>query len=279
MNDIQFNSNLSTDCIGKDLNRRNKNDDHDLFNFSSSTSATNDLVTLSFTRSTVIKYVSKKRHCASEESRNDTKRLKTLTSRKKLKTNNVSNIQTNGNEKALKSKRKIKNSRTTLKSQFKANERRLYEKYQQSEKNFRRFFRLKIKDQMPQFIKKLEISNLSDDLKQKSILALQNLSSFLDTIKSIKVITKKAKNKEDFLNSLNLACYQFSRYTDVSQKLLIFKLICNNLHKINDSVFCCIFSCNFYEINRLLFCIDRRFSSFYSRLFSLREIFDKNDQH
>ncbi|KKO73586.1 hypothetical protein AAJ76_4220003, partial [Vairimorpha ceranae] len=198
---------------------------------------------------------------------------------KKLKTNKVSNIQINGNEKASKSKRKVKNSRTTLKSRFTANERELYEKYQQSEKNFRRFFRLKIKDQMPQFIKKLEISNLSDDLKQKSILALQNLSSFLDTINRIYISTNKKKNKEDFLNSLNLSCNQFSKYTVVSQKLLIFKLICNNLHWVDESIFCCISSCNFYEINWLLFCIDRRFSLFYSRLFSLREIFDKNDQH
>ena len=388
MNDIQFNSNLSTDCIGKDLNRRNKNDDHDLFNFSSSTTASNDLMTHSFTRSTAIKYVSKKRHCASEESRNDTKCLKTSTSSrtdiskhsylnrfwnndtnlllqknqndliqeqygnsknitflqknyndlllldhqtnylvtnydinepsavhtdaplnvgvsstinnpessysfnnayqndknvkdkmKKLKTNKVSNIQINGNEKALKYKRKVKNSRTTLKSQYTANERKLFEKYQQSEKNFRSFFRLKIKDQMPQFIKKLETSNLSDGLKQNSIFALRNLLSFLDSIKAIKVNTRKAKNKKDFLHLLNLACNQFRRYAGVSQKLLIFKFICNNLHKINDSVFCCISSCNFYEINWLLFCIDRRFSLFYSRLFSLREIFDKNDQH
>ncbi|KKO73715.1 hypothetical protein AAJ76_281000521, partial [Vairimorpha ceranae] len=80
MNDIQFSSNLLTDCIGKDLNRRNKNDDYDLFSFSSSTTASNDLMTHSFTRSTAIKYVSKKRHCASEESRNDTKCLKTSTS-------------------------------------------------------------------------------------------------------------------------------------------------------------------------------------------------------
>ncbi|EEQ81246.1 hypothetical protein NCER_102432 [Vairimorpha ceranae BRL01] len=128
---------------------------------------------------------------------------------------------------------------------------------------------------MPQFIKKLEISNLSDDLKQKSIFALRNLSSFLDTINAIRFDTRKKKNKEDFLNSLNLACYQFSRYTGVSQKLLIFKLICKNIHKVDDSVFCKVSGCDFYEVNRLLFYIDRRFNSFYGRLFKLREIVEK----
>ena len=198
---------------------------------------------------------------------------------KKLKTKKVSNIQINGNEKALKYKRKVKNSRTTLKSQYTANERKLFEKYQQSEKNFRSFFRLKIKDQMPQFIKKLETSNLSDDLKQESILALRNLSSFLDTINAIYINTWKTKNKEDFLNSLNLACYQFSKYTGVSQKLLIFKLICSNLHKVDDSVFCKVSGCDFYKVKRFLFYIDKRFNSFYSRLKKLRDDFKKNDQH
>ncbi|EEQ81241.1 hypothetical protein NCER_102444 [Vairimorpha ceranae BRL01] len=192
---------------------------------------------------------------------------------KKFKTSKVSNIQTNGNEKALKSKRKT--YKTILKNQFTAKERELYKKYKESERNLRRFYKVQLKNQISQFIKKLEISNLSDDLKQKSILALSNLSSFLDTINEIYINTKKKKNKEDFLFSLNLACNQFSRYTGVFQKLLIFKSICNNLHKIYDSVFCCIYSCDFYEVNRLLFYIDRRFNSFYGRLFKLREIFDK----
>ena len=198
---------------------------------------------------------------------------------KKLKTKKVSNIQINGNEKALKYKRKVKNSRTTLKSQYTANERKLFEKYQQSEKNFRSFFRLKIKDQMPQFIKKLETSNLSDDLKQESILALRNLSSFLDTINAIRISTWKTKNKEDFLNSINLAFNQFSRYPDVSQKLLIFKFICKNLHRVYDSGFCFNSYCNFYEVNRLIFSVEKRFNLFYSRLKKLRDDFKKNDQH
>ncbi|EEQ81152.1 hypothetical protein NCER_102618 [Vairimorpha ceranae BRL01] len=165
---------------------------------------------------------------------------------KKLKTNKVSNIQINGNEKALKSKRKIKTSKGTLKSQFKAIELGLYEKYQQYEKSFRNFYKIKFKNRMPQFIKKLEISNLSDNLKQKSILALRNLSSFLDAINAIRINTNKKKNKEDFLNSINLACYQFSKYTGVFQKLLVFKLICSNLHKVDDCVFCCMSCCDFY---------------------------------
>ena len=194
---------------------------------------------------------------------------------KKLKTNKVSNIQTNGNEKALKYKRKVKNSKGTLKSQFKANERGLYEKYQQYEKNFRSFFRLKIKDQMPQFIKKLEISNLSDDLKQNSIFALRNLSSFLDTISATRINTRKKKNKKEFLNSLNLAYNQFSKYALLSQKLLIFKYICKNLHSVYDGGFCCISSSDFNEVNRFIFSVKKRFNSFYSRLSKLREIFEK----
>ena len=74
--------------------------------------------------------------------------------------------------------------------------------------------------------------NLSGGLKQNSIFALRNLSSFLDTINAIYINTKEIKNKDDFLNSLNVACYQFSRYADVSQKLLIFKSICKSLHKV-----------------------------------------------
>ena len=384
MNDNQFSSNLLTDCTGNDLNRRYKNVDFDLFNFSSSTAASNDLMTHSCTRSTSITNVSKEQYCASEESRNDTKCLKTSTSsrtdtsehsylnrfwnddnnllsqknqndllqeqygnsegktflqknyndlvllnhqtnhlvtnydinepsavhtdasfnvgvsstinnpesnfsfnnayqndnnvkdkRKKFKTNKVSSIQINGNEITLKSKRKRKTKKATLKSQFTASERELFDKYKNTEKNFRRFFRLKIKDQMPQFIKKLEISNLSNDLKQKSILALRNLLSFLDTISAIKVNTRKAKNKKEFLNSFNLAFIKFSMYTGVSQELLVFKLICNNLHRVGDSVFCSFFGCNFYKVNRYLFRIDRRFKSFNNRLLKLREIFEK----
>ena len=132
---------------------------------------------------------------------------------------------------------------------------------------------------MPQFIKKLEISNLSDELKQRSIFALKNLLSFLDTINAIYINTWKTKKKEYFLNSLNLACYQFSKYADVYQKLLIFKLICNNLHKVNDSDFCNFSSCDFYEIFQFLFSVDKRVNSFYSRLKKLRDDFKKNDQH
>ncbi|EEQ81259.1 hypothetical protein NCER_102411 [Vairimorpha ceranae BRL01] len=198
---------------------------------------------------------------------------------KKLKTKKVSNIQINCNETTSKSKRKIKTSRTTLKSQFTANEAELYKRYKQSEFKFRMFFKFKIKNRMPQFIEELERSNLSDDLKQESILALRNLSSFLDTINAIYINTWKIKNKEDFLNSLNLACYQFSKYTGVSQKLFIFKLICKNLHEIYDSGFCCISSCDFYEVNWLIFSVKRRFNSFYSRLLQLRNDFKKNDQH
>ena len=381
----QSDVNLLTYFTGKDLNSRCKNVDYDLCNFSSLLTKENNLMPRNFTRSTVIKYVSKKRYCTSKQSisdktcleasnisGNDTSEhsyiitswnedtdllldknqndliqeqygtsennaflqknnnvlvlsknqnyciennsvnepsavqtdspfnvdiLSTINNPessysfnnayrndinvkdkgKRPKTNKVSNIQTNGNEKALKSNKKIKTSKGTLKSQFTPNERELYKKYKESEDEFRRFLKLKIKNQMPQFIKKLEISNLSDELKQESILALRNLSSFLDTINAIYINTWKTKNKEDFLNSLNLACYQFSKYTGVSQKLLIFKLICKNIHKVDDSVFCKVSGCDFYEVNRLLFCIDRRFNSFYSRLSKLRDDLKKND--
>ena len=185
----------------------------------------------------------------------------------KSKTDNIKNEQ--------KSDNKSKQEKVYLVDFFVDNEITLYEKYKQSEKSFRNLYKHKIKNQIPQFIKKLEIFNLSDDLKQKSILALRNLSSFLDTISEIYINTKKKKNKEDFINSLNLACYQFSRYEDVSQKLLIFKLICKNIHKVDDSIFCCISSCDFYEVNWLIFFVDRRFNSFYRKLLQLREIFDK----
>ena len=61
----------------------------------------------------------------------------------------------------------------------------------------------------------------------------------------------------------------------MSQELLIFKMICKNLHEICDSVFCCIPSCDFYKVNRLLLRIDNRFTSFYSNLLEFKEIFDK----
>ena len=377
----QSDSNLLTYFTGKDLKSRCKDVDYDLCNFSSLITEENNLMPPSCTRSTVIKYVSKKHHCASEESRNDTKRLKASnilenhtmehsqigTSRNDnknlllhknqndliqeqyvtsennaflqknnnvlvfsknqnyyLKTNGVnelndvqtdalfnfdnvllkntskgsyslnnsykndnnekdkgtkpkiiilSNIQTNGNDFTLKSKRKIKTSRITLKSQFTASERELYKKYQRSEKNFREIYKLDIKSRMPQFINQLEISNLSHDLKQNSIFALRSLLSFLDTISAIYINTKKKKNKKDFINSLNPACNQFSKYADVSQKLLIFKLICNNLHEVNDGGFCCISDCDFYEIYHLLFSVDIRFNSLYKRLAKLRDNF------
>ena len=189
--------------------------------------------------------------------------------KKKSKTDNIKNEQ--------KSDNKSKRRRAFFADIFVDNEITLYKKYKQSEKEFRKFFKLKIKNRMPQFIKKLEISNLSDDLKQKSIFALKNLLSFLKTICEIYINTKKKKNKEDFLNSLNLACYQFSKYTGVSQKLLIFKLICKNIHKVDDSVFCKVSGCDFYEVKRFLFYIDRRFNSFYGRLKKLRDDFKKNE--
>ncbi|KKO75096.1 hypothetical protein AAJ76_320002978 [Vairimorpha ceranae] len=377
----QSDVNLLTYFTGKDLNSRCKNVDYDLCNFSSLLTKENNLMPRNFTRSTVIKYVSKKRYCTSKQSisdktcleasnisGNDTSEhsyiitswnedtdllldknqndliqeqygtsennaflqknnnvlvlsknqnyciennsvnepsavqtdspfnvdiLSTINNpessysfnnaykndnsvkdkRKKLKTNNVSNIQTNGNEKALKSKRKIKTYKTIRKNQFTASERELFKKYKESEDEFRRFLKLKIKNQILQFIKKLEISNLCDDLKQNSIFALRSLLSFLDTISAIYINTKKKKNKKEFLNSLNPACNQFSKYADVSQKLLIFKLICNNLHEVNDGGFCCISDCDFYEIYHLLFSVDIRFNSLYKRLAKLRDNF------
>ncbi|KKO75897.1 hypothetical protein AAJ76_1000083480 [Vairimorpha ceranae] len=194
---------------------------------------------------------------------------------KRPKTNKIFNIQTNGNKITLKSKRKKNTSKETLKSQFTASERELFEKYKESEGEFRRFFKLKIKNQIPQFIKKLEISNLSDDLKQNSIFALRNLSSFLDTISATRINTRKKKNKKEFLNSLNLAYNQFSKYALLSQKLLIFKYICKNLHSVYDGGFCCISSSDFNEVNRFIFSVKKRFNSFYSRLSKLREIFEK----
>ncbi|KKO73887.1 hypothetical protein AAJ76_1870004830, partial [Vairimorpha ceranae] len=192
----------------------------------------------------------------------------------KPKTNKVSNIQTNGDEIASKSKRKRKTYKTILKNQFTANERELYKKYKNSEKKFRMFFKLTIKNQIPQFIKKLEISNLSDDLKQKSIFALKNLLSFLKTISEIYINTKKKKNKKEFLNLLNLAFNQFSGYAGVSQKLLTFKSICKSIHKVGVG-FCRMSCCDFYEVNRLLSSMHRRFSFLYIRLLKLKNSIEK----
>ena len=378
----QSDSNLLTYFTGKDLKSRCKDVDYDLCNFSSLITEENNLMPPSCTRSTVIKYVSKKHHCASEESRNDTKRLKASnilenhtmehsqigTSRNDnknlllhknqndliqeqyvtsennaflqknnnvlvlsknqnyyLKTNGInelndvqtdalfnfnnvllkntsegsysfnnsykndnnekdkgtkpkiiilSNIQTNGNDFTLKSKRKIKTSRITLKSQFTASERELYKKYQRSEKNFKNFCKLKFGTRMPQLINQLEISNLSDELKRKSIFALKNLLSFLKTISEIYINTKKKKNKKEFLNLLNLAFNQFSGYAGVSQKLLTFKSICKSIHKVGVG-FCRMSCCDFYEVNRLLSSMHRRFSFLYIRLLKLKNSIEK----
>ena len=181
-------------------------------------------------------------------------------------------MQINDNEITLKSKRK--NSKTFLNDQFSANEHRIFKSYKTSEFIFRNFCKLKFGTRMPQFIKKLETSNLSDGLKQNSIFALRNLSSFLDTINAIYINTKKIKNKDDFLNSLNVACYQFSRYADVSQKLLIFKSICKSLHKVGVGS-CHMSCCDFYKVNRLLSSMHLRFNSLYRRLLGFKNSIGK----
>jgi len=62
-------------------------------------------------------------------------------------------------------------------------------------------------------------------------------------------------------------------YTGVSQKLVTFKSIYNNLHDVNDGLFCCIPICDLDEIFELLFSVDIRLNSFYSRLKKLRDDF------
>ena len=79
----QHNSNLFkdlTDFTGKYFNSRFKNVDYNLYNFSSSLTAENNLVPHSFTRSTVTKRVPKKQYCTFKQSRIDIKRLKILKS-------------------------------------------------------------------------------------------------------------------------------------------------------------------------------------------------------
>ena len=70
----------------------------------------------------------------------------------------------------LKSKRKRKNSKVFLINQFSAKEHWIISKYKESEISFRQFWKPIIKNQIPQFVKKLKKSNLSDNAIQKSIL-------------------------------------------------------------------------------------------------------------
>ena len=115
-----------------------------------------------------------------------------------------------------------------LKFQFTAHKRNLYEKYKKSEKELRHYCKPIINNQIPKFIKKLETSNLSDDLKHKSVFALNNLSSFLETIHVIYINTKK--NEKRFYKFKNLACKKFNRNTDVSESLFIVESNFRNLH-------------------------------------------------
>ena len=70
----------------------------------------------------------------------------------------------------LKSKRKRKNGKAFLINQFSAKEHWIISKYKESEISFRQFWKPIIKNQIPQFVKKLKKSNLSDNAIQKSIL-------------------------------------------------------------------------------------------------------------
>ena len=75
----QHDSNLLkdlTDFTSKYFNSRFKNVDYNLYNFSSSITAENNLVPHSFTRSTVTKHVPRKQYCTFKQTTNDTKRLK-----------------------------------------------------------------------------------------------------------------------------------------------------------------------------------------------------------
>ena len=69
----------------------------------------------------------------------------------------------------LKSKRKRKNGKAFLINQFSEKEHRIISKYKESEISFRKFWKPIIKNQIPQFIKKLKKTNLSDDAIQKPI--------------------------------------------------------------------------------------------------------------
>ena len=191
--------------------------------------------------------------------------------KKKPKTDNIKNEKKSGN--------KSKRRKEAFAKIFTAKEHEFYEKYKSSEKAFRKFCKSNINKKILQYIKNIEIFNLSDDLKQNYISALRNLSSFLDTVSAIRFDTRKKYNRKEFLHLLDLAYNQLDKYADVSQKLLIFKSICKTLHEVNDSIYCCTSCCDFIEVNKLIFSVDIRFNSFYGRLSILRDDFKKNDQH
>ena len=194
--------------------------------------------------------------------------------RKKLKINKVSNMQINGNEIAFKSK-SAKSKALFLSNQFKDNERELFEKYKQSERNFRKFSKLMIKNRIPQVIKRLKISNLPTNLKLKTILTLTSLSHFLNTINSIHIKIER-KSIQIFLSSLDLAYEKISKYADIPTKLLIFKSNFNDLHMVGNK-FICQANFDVYKIECLLIYINERFNSFQRKLIKLRDIFEQRD--
>ena len=105
------------------------------------------------------------------------------------------NIRTDNIKNKQKFDNKSKCNRISLVDIFTANECEFYRRYQQSEKDFRRFCKPITKNQIPHFLKNLEMSNLSCDLRQKSILALKNLSSFLETLSAVDTNIKKEATK------------------------------------------------------------------------------------
>ena len=156
---------------------------------------------------------------------------------------------------------------------FTANERKLYKKYKQSERDFRKFCKSNINKKILQFIEKIEISNLSNNLKHRSILALSNLSSFLDTINPITINATQAP-MQDFVDSLNLAYKKFKGYAVVSENLFIFKSKFKSLHMVGNE-YICSSSCTFCKIRKLSKSFNKRFNSFYKKLLEFKKVLKK----
>lgn len=190
---------------------------------------------------------------------------------KKCKSNTISDTQIRHNNNIFKSKKRKKIGNTFLMYYLTAHEGELFDSYKSGEYSFRYFCKPIIKKILPQHIKGLETSNLSNDRKYNSTIALTSLSNFLDIISAIS-IKRKQPTLRDFLSSLDSACEKFNLYYDVFQQLLILKSSWSDLHMV-DKKFFCRDNCNLCDIQRLINSINTRLDSFYSRLKKLRESF------
>ena len=182
-------------------------------------------------------------------------------------TNTNFNIQENNTSDPLKCERE--NNYTFLVYQFTVNERRIFDNCKNFEVKFRFFCKTIISNKIPHFIKKLETSNLTDDLKNKLILALASLSSFLVDISKIYINTNQP-SMHYFLKLLNITCAKFSHYADVSKNFLILDLIYNEFLLVsNRSLHFSYY--DFNKIKQMLIGINKRFNYFSKQLFILKE--------